>query len=282
MRYGWLLVLCLAPSLSAAERATIRIPPECRTSNLRDGYGICWWCCAETVGRHHNLPQLHGLTQRVLETKIGLQGARTEDINHWMRELGLKPRWSAAHDAHWLGQQLDQGLPVIVTMSRWQNDDERAHAVLVLGVGLEKRKFVDRHGRELNDFPVTVLDPNAVDREVLLGWQEFWSLWIGYSYSFAPRTEDNKTPTPLHRESLAVPRSGSRPYVYLPPYRVTEETSYVPLQVEVVQADVVPGQPLLASNQDIQDGIRRPLDSLCVVPPGLVDYYRDFRQRMRR
>jgi hypothetical protein len=256
------LVVAVCLLLAAAARGQeAPITVQERVGNRRD-HGICWWCCAEMAGRHAGIAPLTTITRQVVESGIGFHsGATDEAVAYWLRTLRVRARTNphgntrAGYD--WLMQQLREGLPVVASISTVR---EGNHAILLTHITSNKVDFDNGQGYRTRDWVVRYIDPNYPDSDYTHTWQWFVSAWTGRAYAFSPREQDPSLLLRRDTAGAAVWRS------FLPP----------PSHAVAVR----PFTGKLPSNQDIDDGIHRPADTLeygCFVYPAH-DYFQQYRR----
>jgi len=276
----------------------IKIAQEHRVANRTD-HGICWFCSAEMLGKHLGIMPLHTLTERVVQTGVGLRGGATvEAVDHWVKTLGVKPRVNphgrSQEGVRWLQAQLDAGLPVVVSYydGRYKDGSRATHAVLLTHITRQKVAFGTGQ-----DYSVHYVDPNGM-KDQRYNWAWFWDAWTGRAYTFDPREQP---PQFVQAPPMGDPR---RPLVathcvkkIVHPDVQARIQRYVNPPLEIRQQQV-PGTPThqlpyktdqyvnavfnvkLASNQDIKDGVMRPDDQFrfgCYTYHGH-DYFSEYRQ----
>lgn len=238
-------------------------------SHNRSDHGICWWNCAEMIGKHSGIAPLHDITKRVVESGIGYQsGATEESIQHWMKELNLtlhtNPHGKSDAGVRWMEDHLRHGQPVIASMSTGGD----SHAILIKGWTERKQDWTDGAGRKVNDYVVYYIDPNDAARDYQHTWTWFWRDWSGRASVFA--TEQVARPPVLQPlEKIDMPRTepGVPPKVIDPHLQkrilVQELPPYAPHDVPYEANHPMQYGPIyIPSNQDIKDGVQRPDDQL--------------------
>lgn len=262
------ILLALAP-LSPGQGIVVK--PEHRVPNRTD-HGACWWAAMETAGNHHGDPRLKGLVGRVVVDGRGWKGgADVDSISHWMTASGVKweswPGGNTNAGYVWLAGHLDRGRPVVVSLK----DPPGTHAVLLVAF--------DRQANA-----VRYVDPNGV-ADVVKPWAWFTETWTGHAHVVWPPDRSIVQAPPPKPVEVVRDALEKKP-VLLRPIEVRKQ--YPPVQPHEIpfrteQAfNVKP--PVVPSNQDIKDGVRRPDDTLRyglfgdgVGLGGGHDYYRDFR-----
>jgi hypothetical protein len=78
--------------------------------------GVCWFCCADTIGRQHGIKGLVGLRDKVLAAGGPARdaGASVEAINEWMEKVDVECMPVRASQ-EWVVKQIDKGRPLIVS-----------------------------------------------------------------------------------------------------------------------------------------------------------------------
>lgn len=256
--YRALLLLALACGPAAAQDIDLAN----RVGNV--GPGVCWWACADMVGRQYGIGPLIGIRDRVVETGVGRdRGARQEDIDHWVRELGLSPdaTFGPGKDTAFLTGTLARGLPVITSMFDW-GDSGGQHAVLVVRITEEERDWDNGRGRKGRDRIVYYVDPNDEKELYWRTWTSFVDRWSGRAYAFDPAKHASLlVRKPLRPGRLLQAAGGFVPEAALPP---------APVLQAVPRASAPSGPVRQKSNQDIKDGVNRP-DDLFRIPLYLPD-----------
>lgn len=262
----------LASPVFAAD--PIPLAPQHLVPNRKD-VGVCWWACAETIGRYLGIAPFDGLCRRVAETGIGFQGgASPESVQHWLTSLGVKSRSNShgltAGGLTWLETQLQQGLPVIASVKR----GALQHAVVVLGISDKPEAYDNGHGFKTVDRVVTYWDPNnsAPNQLSLKGFLA--DHWNGRAYAFDPA-----------EQLPGIVRRG--PYPGPPVLGPAPPTPFNPLDIPYTMQNAYnsghQGQRAV-SNQDIKDGVNRPVDFLTYnlfSVYGNPDYYAEFRKKIQ-
>lgn len=262
--------LALLPGTMSLGGADLDIQKHNRVPNDAH-HPVCWWACAEMLGKEYGITPLFEIRQQVLRTGVGRdEGATAQAIAYWMKKLDLKLRAHQSRDLGWLHQQLQQGLPVIVSLKQWWSDDPKhrnnTHAVILTRIGDEKEHFIDANLNEYNERLVSFIDPNQHQRimQHTLDW--FLRNWSGRAYVFDPREQKAEL---VLKPKYSVPASPT-PLVQAQPLAV----------VPVLTPDL--HQLHIPSNQDIQDGVRRPNDTLVGFASYQSafrnDYYREFKK----
>lgn len=296
-----LTLTTLVHGQEATEKPAIQIAKANRVDNSKE-VGVCWWACADMIGREFGIIPLIDMKNRVLDTGIGRDhGARIEDIDFWMKELGLKPRFrnpSSTKDVKALCQWLDDGLPIVISMERWQGGTG-AHAILLTKVTRKKIDWDNGKGYKTKDYIVSYIDPNHSGYDYENTWEWFMQHWNGKMYAFDPKEQDPKLlrlrPGRLllatgkyQRGDLGMmpkePVGGVR---VLPPQFAHQEPPVYPHQLPYVAntalANHYPDVNKQPSNQDIKDGVNRPDDLLRFPLYGqdTYDYHSEFRAKYR-
>lgn len=310
MRFqNWFLGLALLalPTMAWGQAKPIEIAPEHRVQNDRHP-GVCWWACAEMIGRQYGMKPLVGLVAQVKKTGIGhVGGAKPTDIAYWNGKLGLAMDYSPAgktqEAAAWLRTKLDAGTPVIAGV--WENGG--MHAVLVTHLTPEPVVYTNAEGHVTKDFVVHYIDPNQAAKTYSRSWADFWSRYYGQSwaYNVTPPAKAQEPRGAPDRPKSGVPGGGtghSGPQVKVVDPRIlaripvqnTQFTQiHIPTHLGVLGLRIDPkgGHPLVTgivpSNQDLKDGIARPLDTIENNAFGEYylngyDYYAEYRERLRR
>lgn len=237
-----LCVLLVLPALVWAQ-----IPRDALVSNRAPG--VCWFACAETAGRIHGVEALYGLTDKVLSTGVGKDGASDEVIHRWLKHLGVRYYLQNLGDKDWKWVKAwnDYGSPVVLSVQNWKGIS--AHALLLLKISPEGM--------------CTVYDCNDRDTLLELSAQALQEHWNGRAVVIEHRRQaSQKAPVTVKQPTVPVVQLG-QPAVH-------------PL--------VLGNQPLrevrLPSNQDIKDGVNRPLDEIDTIfyPVG-PDYLKILQQK---
>lgn len=236
---GWLGSSCPVEAVGP-----IVIDREHRVSNAASR-GVCWWACAETVGRHLGWAQLHGLRDRVLLTGFSPEGATEGEITQFLRETGVRARSCRSKDLKFLTSCLADGLPVVVVVQDWR-DMRSAHALVLTGITDAKvENWLDGKGRPFTDYIVTLIDPNDHLKTLQYPLGHFMKIWTGHATALEK---------PSFEESRRILVSPADSPVY--PFQFTKAATLLPVKNEYPEPDKQP------SNQDIKDGINRPDDLL--------------------
>ena len=280
------------------EKPAIKIAKANRVDNS-DKVGVCWWACADMLGREFGILPLIDMKNRVLDTGIGRdQGARIEDIEYWVKELGLKARARSAgeKDVKALCKWLDDGLPVIVSMERWEGGTG-SHAILLTKVTRKKIDWDNGKGYKTKDYVVTYIDPNHSQYTYENTWEWFTQHWNGKMYTFDPKEQDVKLVRLRPGRLLVATGTYQRGDLGMPPKEPVGGVRVLPPQYAVQAPPVYPHQlPYAAntalsdhypdpskqpSNQDIKDGVNRPDDLLRIPVYGqdTYDYHSEFRKK---
>lgn len=192
------LVLCIATQVNPFyfhehgkdDSLPIHIAGENRVAN-DEHVGVCWWACADMIGREFGILPLIDIKNRVLNTSVGRdRGARHSDIAFWLKALRLKARYRPAgkKDGLALCKWLAEGLPVIASMDHWVEANE-SHAILLLHVTRCRVAQHDVSGHVSQDFIVTYIDPNRPEFTRKITWRRFLSYWNGRIYAFDPKEQ---------------------------------------------------------------------------------------------
>lgn len=244
------LLLYAAAMVAAAEN----VPPATRVAN-HPNYGVCYWACAETIGRVHGIQPLFGLRDRVITNGYGRDGGATEDaIRYWFAETDTAVVHTSVKDSVLLGEMVHKDLYPIVTMFNWQDTGRhKTHAVVVLGFEA-KKQFLDHRNVLRDDSAVVAYDPNHPDQRSLISWTWFWLHWSGRMSCITPGAKAKPTDRlMLATMQMPAPKTGV-PTVEFP----TQSTYTVRglLQPAEIQ------RPANIVTTDLGDGIQRPLDTI--------------------
>lgn len=249
LRTLFFTLLC-ACTLQAQQISAENVVPN------RSEPGVCWWACADMVGREKQIKPLIGLTEKVIETGIGHKtGARPQDIAYWMKELGVTITEINKKDTSWIREQLAVGNPVLVNMARWMGTP-MLHTIIVTDISKDKQRW-ELGGVVYFDYIVTWTDSNKVTSNFAQTLTWFEKSWTGEAYVFDPKKQEAKKD-------------------------VTTDKPKGTVVIPLIKVD-----PAVDSNKsvaDIKDGVNRP-DDLFRVPgvvPNTIDYYRDFREKLQK
>lgn len=283
---------CCATPCPAQEAKPITIAQEHRVPNRTD-HGVCWFCCAEMAGKHQGIKPLYGLTELVAKTHIGLKtGATEEAVGHWMNQLKLRPRMNTFGKSQkgydWLMLQLKEGLPVIVSINSAR---EGNHALVITNVTAQKMLFDNGQGYKSTDWVVSYIDPNTATKDWTHTWSWFLSVWTGRAFSFHPAEQDPVAVQPQDlRPGRLLLQTGEFHKVVQPDIQQRVQQLAQPLQPPMpgpqpglppfTAVNAVQTTPIhISSNQDIKDGINRPLDVLEYGCYSFHDYFTQYRKR---
>lgn len=154
-----------------------------------DPIGVCWWTCADMIGREKEINRLIGLKEKIIHHGYGAAGGATkESIEYWIGKLQLKTRQTHVKNEKFLTQNIDNNLPIIVNMILW--DNTKYHAILLLEVTRKKKNWADGNLKIHHDYIVTYIDPNNSQQKRTQTWTVFWKNWSGTAYTFDP--DENK------------------------------------------------------------------------------------------
>lgn len=290
MRWSVILTLLLVVHSTFGQTAAITIAQESRVANT-DKNGVCWFCCAATIGKHAGIIPLQDLDQRVLKSGIGHQGGASEEsIAHWMQELKLKPLVNPVGKKDREGVErlqgwLDRQLPVIVSYTHATG----GHAILLTRISRAKEKWTTAEGQEIHDYAINYVDPDDPKHTWKVSWSWFHQVWTGRAYAFDPKEQlpqliqvpelrpgrlmmatggfvpIRKTLSPelLERTKHIAPpieaRYEAKPYL---PHQVPYEAKYPAFNEKIK----------IPSNQDLNDGVVRPWDFFANNCYGYFDY----------
>lgn len=170
----WLVLqLCLVTPLSAA----MQIPPEHRVANTR--HGVCWWCCAEMIGRTCNIPALVGVRDRIIRANgpEARNGASHAEILGWAARHRVELVTNVNRDYESLIGQLRRGRPVIVNIYVGRRGPQAPEHAVVLW---------DIRQDDAGKYRVHFVDPNDISAGWTAEWAWFDYWWTGEAYSFPP------------------------------------------------------------------------------------------------
>lgn len=191
---AWLLVcaLCTAGEIPVAQR----VP--------NNDVGVCWFCCAETLGNVIGLPTLIGLRDRVMATQDGIGGAKEEVIERWLAAAQVTRHKTTKADYEFLKQGLKVSPGVIVTLKAWQEDSgpTETHAVIVTEMQWTGKEWQYKF-----------VDPNKIEQNYTVGQKWFASHWVGYASYF---DKADQMPHALQPPEVQFAESGIK-IPYLPP-----------------------------------------------------------------
>lgn len=125
----------LDPYAPVPRRTWIEIAQECRVPN-RSG-SQCAWCALETLGRHHRIPALYGLTQ----TRHGTTGPG--EVARVLGQLGVRhlqnPLGNGGNAVHFVKTAGEKGLGCLVGLGH-------SHAVTCAGIDGDQVIIIDNAG----------------------------------------------------------------------------------------------------------------------------------------
>jgi hypothetical protein len=241
------------------------IPPQARVANDKR-HGVCFWSCAETIGRTFGISALYGLRDKVLQGNgVGKDGANASSVAYWLDKTGVVRHRETRKDAEFLGTLLKKPLPVIVSMQQWQvrNGRYETHAIIATKI-LPKQEFTDHRDVKRNDYAVVVFDPNKPDRDSLIAWDWFWQHWTGTMTWIDPSEQDQSlfVKTDAGRLMLAdvngQPATAYSGYDY---YKPVIETTHIQPILGYLMPEHIPA-PINVVTNDLHDGIHRPYDTI--------------------
>jgi hypothetical protein len=235
---GWiphaLVILLLVVACLGRGHAGVRLPKESRFGNP-PGQPACWWACAETAGAVQGIPELKGILQDGPRHPGAGIGAPPNVIAEVLAARNVA--YETGRGVEFVSKAVKAGKPVVIAVAGWPGTRTH-HALLVLDVTDEPAEFVDDAGVRNIDRIVTLWDPNwtGFDYQITLGWLE--KRWGGDAYVFSQRRQ-----------------------------LVADQPKAV--AVPVVPVRPVPVAPFvrLPSNQDLKDGVARPLDFIPSLQP---------------
>jgi hypothetical protein len=300
------------PPPAAPALPPLVIDPAHRVNNRTD-HGVCWWCCAQMIGRQYGIVPLEDIVDKVTRSGRGFKtGARVEDTVFWVKALGLKAdnrATAATRDkiperlAYLTDLVLRRRLPAIVSLKL----PSCVHAVLVLHL--------------VPGESVVFIDPNRPAEYETRPWDWFARRVTGRIYAFDPARQEPRY-LRLHATPRASPHAPPHAPVQAPahaPAPVPARTMLSHVKAKVVAEDLLrrvqaqaarppgptygppayahdvpfataqpegPPPPPPPSNQDIKDGVVRPADVLYsgpfADPPGVTDATPAPRKETRR
>ena len=205
--------------------------------------GVCWWTCADMIGRHLKITTLVGLQERVLSEggRAVTEGAHPDDIAAWLTKLKVKAQHiTGKKDFAFIEESLKRGLPVLVTLKDWQTSSPKhTHAVVVWAMSKDKME-VTQGGVTTQDVRIDFIDPNNITWNTYGSKTWFADMWVGDAWTFDPRAQHQSVVSILRRLW-----GGRAPLSTLRRFRTTLDPS-------------VRAATLLESGS--QDGVNRPDD----------------------
>lgn len=211
--------------------------------------GASWWACAQTVANRDSIAPMQQLLERAghipaTEATI-LQAAKDFKFAYQG-----SPHGNTQEGLNWITRNLEASRPVIVGIN---SPHVSATHILVVAVSRDRQDFDNNRGLHLNDYVVDYIDPSN-GGNYRFAMSSFQKAWTGQAHTL------DQTP----------------PEVAGPPAQLA-----IPVGPPIGPPPVVPQK--LTSNQDINDGIRRPADTLEYglygMTRGQYDYHSEYRSR---
>jgi hypothetical protein len=163
LRHLALFALLLAPSSVPAE---VKVSMACRIKNRPPG--LCGWCAIETLGRHHKLTTLYGLTDHHSAC------CQVSDLEDALDQAGVPYRIQYAGDTNLaiLKHAIREDLGAVIGF-RELRPGAGGHIVTLI---------------DLTDDTAKVIDSNDVDRRTrVMSLDHFLYWWDGFALVLEPR-----------------------------------------------------------------------------------------------
>jgi hypothetical protein len=162
---AWLFLLIVLRS--AAPAGAAELAPSDHVGNVTvNGYGLCWFACAETIGRAERIPGLPGTIAALQAPGAYCAGAAPEAIAYWMQRRGVDCATHSGVGMTWLAERT-QVAPVVACMR--VPGSALTHAVVALGVTAREVRYYD---------------PNYPGRTWTRPREEFRQRWTAEAWTF--------------------------------------------------------------------------------------------------
>lgn len=163
-------VLSFLLVLSACYAHATEIHQKHRVENRPPG--LCWWACAESIGKQAEIPSLHKLCD-VVQAEYGVSGAGVLEINFWAWFKGFNVQYMHPETIEVMRTRCAENNYVIATLYPWTETSEQAHAIIVLSVSETQYVDTDGKGVQYRDHWVTIFDPNSPEQDWVIPWHQF-------------------------------------------------------------------------------------------------------------
>ena len=161
-------------SFTSELSAEAPIAEKHRIANYSDK-GVCWFACVESIANTKDCKRIAGLTDAVVETGIGDQGATMESREFWRlsRSFTITSRDNLSLND--LRKFSDAGIHGIAVLNPWTivNGKPTCHAVVITDVSKDRETHKDGRGKRHDNYWITFFDPNDTSSLYRLPWNQF-------------------------------------------------------------------------------------------------------------